>query len=316
MAPMAGITNAPFRRIVRDLGAGLTVTEMISAVGLSRNHQKTLRYLEGVSSEEPVSVQIFGGDSRLMALAAEKAVSKGADLVDINMGCPARKVIKTGSGGALLRNPVAVRRIVTAVRKACAVPVTVKMRSGWSEDEANFLEIARTIEDCGADAVVVHPRFVKQGFSGRADWRVIGKIKKALHIPVIGNGDVFEPQQALGMRRETNCDGVMIGRGALGNPWIFGQILDLEKGLEARPPALSERKETIQLHFTLLSRMMGEYVAAKMMRGQLLWYTKGLPHSSRFRGAFTGIRDVHTMMAALDRYFDSLMEQQRGTTHQ
>ena len=312
MAPMAGITNPPFRRIVKRLGAGLVVTEMVSAVGLSRNHEKTLRYLKSDPQEKPLSVQIFGADPQIMAMAAETAIQKGADMVDINMGCPARKVTKNGSGGALLRDPAAVHRMVATVRKACAVPLTVKIRAGWSAEEANFLEIADIIEDCGADALTVHPRFVKQGFSGKADWRIIRKVKEKLAIPVIGNGDVFKPERALQMRKETGCDGVMIGRGALGNPWIFRHILDLEKGLKVRPPELSERKEVILAHFTHLSHIIGEERASKLMRGQLLWYTKGLPNSSRFRGAFTGIRDVHTMMAALDRYFESLMEN-RGT---
>ncbi len=311
MAPMAGITNPPFRLIARRLGAGLVVTEMVSAVGLSRGHEKTFRYLEGSPEEKPLSVQIFGADPQIMATAAEIAVEKGADLVDINMGCPARKVVKNGSGGALLRNPVAVRDMVTAVRKVCTVPLTVKIRAGWSPLEANFLEIAGIIEDCGADAVAVHPRFVKQGFSGPADWGIIREVKKNLGIPVIGNGDVFKPELALKMREKTGCDGVMIGRGAMGNPWIFRQILDLEQGLEACPPDLSERRAVITTHFELLSRIIGENRASKLMRGLLLGYTKGLPHSSRFRGSFTGIKDFQTMVDALDRYFDTLMESER-----
>lgn len=312
MAPMAGITNPPFRLIAKRLGVGLVVTEMVSAVGLSRGHEKTFRYLEGSPEEKPLSVQIFGADPQIMAMAAEIAIEKGADLVDINMGCPARKVVKNGSGGALLRNPAAVRDMVTAVRKVCTVPLTVKIRAGWSPLEANFLEIARIIEDCGADAVAVHPRFVKQGFSGQADWGIIREVKKNLGIPVIGNGDVFKPDLALKMREETGCDGVMIGRGAMGNPWIFRQILDLEQGLEARPPDLSERRAVITTHFELLSRIIGENRASKLMRGLLLGYTKGLPHSSRFRGSFTGIKDFQTMVDALDQYFDTLMESRKG----
>ena len=312
MAPMAGITNPPFRLIAKRLGAGLVVTEMVSAVGLSRGHEKTFRYLEGSPEEKPLSVQIFGADPQIMATAAEIAVEKGADLVDINMGCPARKVVKNGSGGALLRNPAAIRDMVTAVRKVCTVPLTVKIRAGWSPLETNFLEIAGIIEDCGADAVAVHPRFVKQGFSGQADWGIIREVKKNLGIPVIGNGDVFKPALALKMREETGCDGVMIGRGAMGNPWIFKQILDLEQGLEAHPPDLSERRAVITTHFELLSRIIGENRASKLMRGLLLGYTKGLPHSSRFRGSFTGIKDFQTMVDALDRYFDTLMESRKG----
>ncbi|HKI50028.1 MAG TPA: tRNA-dihydrouridine synthase family protein, partial [Desulfobacteria bacterium] len=206
MAPMAGITNPPFRRIAKRLGAGLVVTEMVSAMGLSRNHEKTLRYLKSDPEEKPLSVQIFGADPQIMAMAAEMAIERGADMVDINMGCPARKVIKNGSGGGLLRNPAAVEKMVTAVRKACTVPLTVKIRAGWSAGETNYSEIAGIIEDCGADAVTVHPRFVKQGFSGHADWRIIGQIKEKLSIPVIGNGDVFKPELALQMRAETGCD--------------------------------------------------------------------------------------------------------------
>ena len=311
MAPMAGITNPPFRLIAKRLGAGLVVTEMVSAVGLSRGHEKTFRYLEGSPGEKPLSVQIFGADPQTMATAAEIAIEKGADLVDINMGCPARKVVKNGSGGALLRNPAAVRDMVTAVRQVCSVPLTVKIRAGWSPPEANFLEITRIVEDCGADAVTVHPRFVKQGFSGQADWGIIREVKETLGIPVIGNGDVFNPELALKMRDETGCDGIMIGRGAVGNPWIFRQILDLERGLDARPPDLSERRAVITTHFELLSRIIGEDRASKLMRGLLLGYTKGLPHSSRFRGSFTGIKDLQTMVDALDRYFDTLMESEK-----
>ena len=308
MAPMAGITNPPFRLIAKRLGAGLVVTEMVSAVGLSRGHEKTFRYLDGSSEEKPLSVQIFGADPQIMAMAAEIAVEKGADMVDINMGCPARKVVKNGSGGALLRNPAAVRDMVTAVRKACTVPLTVKIRGGCSEHEANFLEIAGIVEDCGADAITVHPRFVSQGFSGQADWRIIREVKKSLTIPVIGNGDVFKPQLALQMREETGCDGVMIGRGAMGNPWIFRQILDLEQGLAVHQPDLSERRAVISMHFVLLSSIIGENRASKLMRGLLLGYTKGLPYGSRFRGAFTGIQDFKTMMAALDRYFSAIQK--------
>ena len=288
MAPMAGITNPPFRLIAKRLGAGLVVTEMVSAVGLSRGHEKTFRYLDGSSEEKPLSVQIFGADPQIMAMAAEIAVEKGADMVDINMGCPARKVVKNGSGGALLRNPAAVRDMVTAVRKACTVPLTVKIRGGWSEHEANFIEIAGIVEDCGADAITVHPRFVSQGFSGQADWRIIREVKKSLTIPVIGNGDVFKPELALQMREETGCDGVMIGRGAMGNPWIFKQILDLERGLEARASARFTRKKECHrdTFCVLLSSIIGENRASKLMRGLLLGYTKGTapqqPFSRRF----------------------------------
>ncbi|MBL7173813.1 MAG: tRNA dihydrouridine synthase DusB [Desulfobacteraceae bacterium] len=308
MAPMSGITNFPFRLIAKRAGAGLVTTEMVSAMGLTRNHERTFRYLSSSLEERPLSVQIFGSDPHVMAMATEIVVEAGADIVDINMGCPARKVVKTGAGGALLRAPDKVKGIISAVRKACPVPLTVKIRSGWSPGQTVACETARIIEGCGADAITIHPRFVTQGFSGNADWEIISKIKAQSRIPVIGNGDVSDPPRALAMKRETGCDGVMIGRGAIGNPWIFKQILDLEKGLEPTTPELSERKAIILEHFRLLSDLMGEKRASKVMRGFLLWYTKGLPHSSRFRGSFTGIKDFNTMITAMDSYFTTLPE--------
>ena len=307
MAPMSGITNLPFRRIAKRLGAGLVTTEMISAVGLARRHEKTFRYLKSDPEERPLSVQIFGVNPHVMAEAARIVVDEGADLVDINMGCPARKVVKTGAGGALLRSTDRLRDIVSAVRSVCPVPLTVKIRAGWSPDNLVACDIARIVEDCGVDAIILHPRFVTQRFSGNADWDIISKVKSEVGIPVIGNGDICSPSLALDMRQHTGCDGVMIGRGAIGNPWIFRQILDLERGLNLHPPELFERKAVISDHFSLLTDLIGEEKAAKVMRGLLLWYTKGLPFSSRFRGAFTGIHDLDTMITAMDDYFDSLM---------
>jgi nifR3 family TIM-barrel protein len=235
-------------------------------------------------------------------------VDAGADLVDINLGCPARKVIKTGAGGALLRSFDRVRDIVSAVRSVCPVSLTVKTRAGWSPDEPIASDIAKIVEDCGADAITLHPRFVTQRFSGHANWGIIGQVKSQASIPVIGNGDVWSPSHALDMRRQTGCDGIMIGREAMGNPWIFRQILALEKGLKPSPPPLWERREVISTHFGLLIDLMGEERAARVMRGLLIWYTRGLPHSSRFRAAFTAIRDLNTMIVAMDRYFSFLTE--------
>jgi len=306
MAPMSGITNLPFRRIAKRLGAGLVATEMISAVGLARRQEKTFRYLKSDPEERPLSVQIFGSDPQVMAEAGRVVVDAGADLVDINMGCPARKVVKTGAGGALLRSPDRVRAIVSAVRAVCPVPLTVKTRTGWSADQPVASDIARIVEDCGADAITLHPRFVAQRFSGQADWGIIAHVKSQVGIPVIGNGDVWSPSRALDMMQQTGCDGVMIGRAAIGNPWIFREILDLDRGLNPRPPELWERRKIILAHFSLLTDLMGEERAAKVMRGLLLYYTKGLPCSSRFRGTFTGIHDLDTMIAAMDAYFSLL----------
>ncbi|MBW1703657.1 MAG: tRNA dihydrouridine synthase DusB [Deltaproteobacteria bacterium] len=310
MAPLAGITNLPFRLMVKKLGAGLVTTEMVSAMGLAGSKKKTFNYLRSDPAERPLAVQIFGSDPETMARAAEIVVGAGADIVDINMGCPAKKVLKTGSGGALLRSPEKKKQIVSAVRRAINVPLTVKIRAGWTADEPVAVETARLIEDCGADAVTIHPRFVKQGFTGNADWSIIEEVKQHVMIPVIGNGDVFKPSLALDMKEQTGCDGVMIGRGAIGNPWIFRQILESEKGLTPREPELSERRALIMEHFSYLSLAIGENRAAKMMRGLLLWYTKGLPHSSRFRGTMTSIKNLDTLVSALDQYF-SFLEDRR-----
>ena len=306
MAPMAGITNLPFRLMVKKLGAALVTTEMISAMGLIRGQKKTLDYLKSHPDEKPLAIQIFGSTSEVMARAAELVVESGANIVDINMGCPVKKVIKTGAGGALLHTPHKVKEMVSTVRKACPVPLTVKIRAGWAADEPVAVETARVIEDCGADAITVHPRFVKQGFSGNADWRIITEVKENLKIPVIGNGDVFKPSLALQMKRQTGCDGVMIGRGAIGNPWIFRQILEMENGLSVHQPGLYERKKLITEHFRLLSLTMGDTRAAKTMRGLLLWYTKGLPRSNRFRESISRIKDWDTLLSAMDHYFSTL----------
>jgi tRNA-dihydrouridine synthase B len=306
MAPLAGITNLPFRRIIKKLGPGLVTTEMVSAMGLVMGKNKTLRYLKSHPDEKPLAVQIFGSRPEAMAGAAEISVEAGADIVDINMGCPARKVVKNGSGGALLCNLHTIGEIISSVRKVCSVPLTVKIRTGWSPTHASAQEIALLAEDCGADAVTLHPRFVTQGFSGCADWTIIAKVKEALKIPVIGNGDVTNPLLALKMKEQTGCDGIMIGRAAVGNPWIFKQILALENGLSVQPPSLDDRRALILEHFNYLSMEIGENRAAKNMRGLLLSYTKGLPNSRHFRSTFTSINDIDTLISALDEYFSAL----------
>ena len=308
MAPMAGITNLPFRLTVKGLGAGLVTTEMISAMGLTGGRQKTFGYLKSHPAEKPLGAQIFGSRSDVMARAAQMVVEAGADIVDINMGCPAKKVVRTGAGASLLRDVKKVAEIVTAVRRNCPVPLTAKIRAGWSPDQPMAREIAHVIEDCGADAITIHPRFATQGFSGHADWALIGEVKDQVKIPVIGNGDVFKPSHALKMKTETGCDGVMIGRGAVGNPWIFRQILDLGQGLPVSKPRLSERRSLIMEHGRLLSHSMGEQRAARAVRGLLLHYTKGLPHSCRFRGRITQIRDLESLSSTLDHYFSTLKD--------
>ncbi len=305
MAPMAGITNLPFRLIVKKMGAALVTSEMVSAMGIATGQKKSLEYLKSHPQEKPLAVQIFGFRPDIMASASQIVVEAGANLVDINMGCPVKKVVKTGAGASLLRNPKKVEEIVSAVRHACSVPLTVKIRAGWSPDEPVACEIARLIEDCGADAITIHPRFASDGFSGKADWTLIGKVKRRVKIPVIGNGDVIKPSNALTMKSQTGCDGVMIGREAMGNPWIFKQILCMEKGLPIHEPDLSERRSLILEHYHLLSRYIGERRAALSMRKLLLRYTKGLPNSSHFRGSINQIRDLESLIVTMDSYFTS-----------
>ena len=307
MAPMAGITNLPFRLIVKTFGASLVTTEMISAMGLAQGNKKTLEYLNSHPDEKPLSVQIFGSLPEAMATATKIVIDYGADIVDINMGCPVKKVVKTGSGGFLLRDLEKAKKIVSAVRRACSVPLTVKIRAGWSNDQPVAFDIARMLEDCGVDAITIHPRSVTQGFSGHSDWKIIAKVKKHVKIPVIGNGDVFEPSMALEMKTQTGCDGVMIGRGARGNPWIFRQILELEKGLTPHQPGLDERRALIMNHFNLLAKALGEDRAARIMRGLLFWYTKSLPNSCSFRRRIIAIKDLGTLTLTLDNYLSSLI---------
>jgi nifR3 family TIM-barrel protein len=306
MAPLAGITSLPFRLMVKKLGAGLVTSEMVSAMGLTTGKKKTLDYLKTHPDERPLAVQIFGSSPQAMAMAAQIVVDRGADLVDINMGCPVKKVAKTGAGAALLRDGKRMADIVSSVRMACRVPLTVKIRAGWSPENPVACEVTRVIEDCGADAVTVHPRFATQGYSVPADWTLIRRVKEQLKIPVIGNGDIFEPAHALKMRQETGCDGVMIGRGAIGNPWIFKQILSSDLGLPVPKPDLSDRRSFIMEHFQALADLMGEHRAARSMRGLLLRYTKGLPHSSRFRGSINKIKDLDSLISTMDGYFSTL----------
>jgi nifR3 family TIM-barrel protein len=309
MAPMSGRTNLPFRLIVKKMGAGLVTTEMVSAVGLSRGQGKTRTYLASQPYERPVAAQIFGSDPDAMAVSAGIVEEAGMALVDINMGCPVKKVVKTGSGAALMRDEKKVSEIISAVRKKTNLPVTAKIRAGWSPEEANALKIARIIEDCGADGISIHPRFAKQGFSGKADWSLIGRIKEALRIPVMGNGDVTEPSLALQMRRSTGCDGVMIGRAALTNPWIFRQVLDMEEKGSFVDPGLEEKHHLIIEHFTLLVEHLGEKWATNLMRGLVLLYTKKLPKKRFLKERIPAIKGKEALIALLNDYFAHLKEE-------
>jgi nifR3 family TIM-barrel protein len=308
LAPMSGRTNLPFRLIAKQWGAGLVITEMISAAGLWRGQEKTHAYFKSHPDERPVSVQFFGSELEAMAMSVGIAAEKGMDGVDINMGCPARKVVKSGAGAALMRDPQKVGKIISTLRRTTPLPLTVKIRAGWSPEEANALNIARIAEDNGADGIFVHPRFANQGFSGRADWTVIAKVKRALKIPVIGSGDVTEPALALRMRSDTNCDGVMIGRAALSSPWIFKQVLEMERNGHFTIPSLEERYRVVKEHYSLLLEHLGEKRATAIMRGFLLWYTKSLPNRSFLKSVISEIKGKEGFVAVMDEYFGSIQE--------
>jgi tRNA-dihydrouridine synthase B len=306
LAPMAGYTNLGFRLTIKKLGAGLVTTEMVSAMGLTLNHGKTLDYLKSHADEKPLAVQIFGSEPAVMARASEIAAHQGADLIDINMGCPVKKVVRTGAGASLLKDKRRIAAILQTVRKSCHLPLTVKIRAGWSPSDPVACEVAHVAEDCGADGITIHPRFATQGFSAPADWSWIGKVKETVKIPVIGNGDVFDAPAALRMKAEAGCDGVMIGRGAIRNPWIFKQVQNLEQGLPVTEPGLEDRKSFVMDHFHFLCGTMSEKNAALTMRGILISFTKGLPHSSRLRGSVSRIVNKETLYSITSDYFSAL----------
>ena len=282
-APLAGISTLPLRLLAKASGCGLVCSEMVSAYGLAYGSAKTLDLLASAPQEKPLSVQIFGSDPAIMAAAAEKVEATGADMVDINFGCSVRKILKSGSGSALMREPRKAAEIVQAVRNAVRVPLTIKMRSGWDASGLQALELARIAQDNGADAVTIHPRTARQGFGGTADWSLISRIKAALKIPVIGNGDIVEAADALEMMAGTGCDAVMVGRAAMANPMIFTQIGDL---LAGRPPRQASAEERIEMMIRYLDasvKYLGEKRACFMMRSRLAWLAKGLPEAGRFR---------------------------------
>lgn len=283
-APMAGVTDKAFRLLAREAGAALVYTEMLSARALARESRRTREMLDLSGEQPPVAVQIFGNDPREMAAAARQAEAAGAALVDINMGCPTPKVVKNGDGAALLRDLPRALDIVRACVEAVRVPVTVKMRRGWEEGEEVAPELAAAAEAAGASAVAVHGRFRSQFYQGRADWPAIRRVVEAVRIPVIGNGDVRSPRDAFLLLEETGCRAVMIGRAALGNPWIFGRVARyLERGEEVPPPPPAVRVEMALRHLRLQVRYKGEQVGVRQMRKHLAWYLRGLPGAASLR---------------------------------
>lgn len=293
LAPMAGVTDLPFRLLCKEQGCGLLCMEMVSAKAIQYNNKNTKALLKIDAGERPVSLQLFGSDPDIMGRIAAQIEELPFDILDINMGCPVPKIVNNGEGSALMKNPGLVKKIVSSVVKAVNKPVTVKIRKGFDETCVNAVEIAKIIEDCGAAALAVHGRTREQYYSGKADWNIIRQVKKAVEIPVIGNGDVTSPEAARRMLEETDCDGVMIGRAARGNPWLFAQVnYYLETGKELPEPTREEIKEMIFRHAQLLLKCKGEYTGIREMRKHIAWYTSGMPHSAKLRQACNEIEDM------------------------
>jgi tRNA-dihydrouridine synthase B len=306
LAPLAGITNLPMRLLAKRAGCGLVCSEMISANGLVYASAKTVQLLDSTPEEKPLSVQIFGSDPQIMADAARIVQESGADIVDINFGCSVKKILKSNSGSALMKDPPLTRRILSAVRRAVSIPLTIKIRSGWEPMGNQAIQIARLAEDCGVDALAIHPRTATQGFRGQADWPVIAALKKALCIPVIGNGDVTNAQEALRMLNETGCDGVMVGRAAIGNPMIFGQIMACAQGRSPSPTDDGQRIDMMLGYLRDSVRYLGEQTACRMMRSRLCWFVKGMRNAGQFRNAIRFIATEKEARQLIREYADSI----------
>lgn len=284
LAPMAGITDKAFRIITKPYGPALMYTEMVSGKGLHYNSKKTESLLEVATNEKPVAAQIFGHDPDIMSEIADGALSYGAELIDINMGCPAPKIVNTGDGSALMKNPVLAGKVIEAVRRSVDVPVTVKFRMGWDENSINAVEFARIAENSGADAITIHGRTRKAFYSGSVNLEIIKSVKEAVSIPVIGNGDITDAVSAKKMLDITGCDGLMIGRGAQGNPWIFAEISEyLKTGIIIAPPTIEERVQKALEHLNLLVEFKGEHRGVMEGRKHMAQYFKGIKGGAKLR---------------------------------
>lgn len=300
LAPLAGITNLPFRMICRDAGASLAFTEMVSVNGLVREGAKTLALLKSSPEDRPLGIQLFGDKAYDLAEAARMVEGYG-DLLDINMGCPVRKVVGTGAGSALLQEPLKIAAIVRAVRAATTLPLTIKIRSGWHCGDNVFQEVGRIAEAEGCDAITLHPRSRSLMFSGMADWSHLKEMKDALSIPVLGSGDLFTPDDCLRMLKETGCNGIMIARGALGAPWIFRQALELERSGGYTPVDTIERADTIERHLDLFTEDRGEAVAVREIKKHIGWYAKGFAGASEIRRAANSAHTIKDILSLTER---------------
>ena len=306
LAPMAGVTDLPFRVLCREQGAGCVVTEMVSAKAVLYNNKNTRELLQIDPAERPAAVQLFGSEPDIMAEIAARLEEGPYDYIDVNMGCPVPKIVNNGEGSALMKNPERAKEVMTAMVKAVKKPVTVKFRKGFNDLSVNAVEFAKMAESCGVAAVAVHGRTREQYYSGKADWDIIRQVKEAVRIPVIGNGDIFTPEAAGRMLKETGCDGIMVARGAKGNPWLFGRINHYLDTGEALPgPSMAEIKAMILRHGRMLVQFKGEGVAMREMRGHMAWYTKGMPHSATLRNEINQVETLEGFVELLDRKIQS-----------
>lgn len=304
LAPMAGVTDLPFRLLCKEQGVGLLSMEMVSAKAVSFHNKNTLELMRIAEQENPIALQIFGSEPELMAEAAAEIEERPFDILDINMGCPVPKVVNNGEGSALMKNPALAAEIVKKVVRAVKKPVTVKIRKGFTEGQANAVEFAKVLEASGAAAIAVHGRTREQYYSGKADWDIIRQVKEAVSIPVIGNGDITSAEDAKKMMEQTGCDGIMIGRAARGNPWIFKQVRQyFADGTKPAAPTIQEVKEMMLRHAKLQFLYRGEYTGIREMRKHVAWYTAGFPHSAKLRRSVNGVESMQELEELLEHWF-------------